>query len=284
MAQKTSKPKCPDCKRSKYIIEKSIGNQPTLFCTECMTVISYQTVERKDEGSMTIRDYNISPTAKLDTYHHLDNIEGMKQFPDNYFDLAIVDPPYGIDVNSMNLGSGKYKTNKTWDTKPPPPEYFDELFRVSRHQIIWGANHFISLMPFDASCWIVWNKRNGTSDFADGELAWTSFNRPVRMFSFSLAQQTQEQKKSRFHATAKPIQLYMWILKNFAKQTDIILDTHVGSANSLVAFEAFGCKYCGYEIDREYYAYGTENVNKHREGRGERIAPLEEGQQVKLAL
>ena len=119
-------------------------------------------------------------------YYNMDCMDGMKEFPDGYFDLAIVDPPYGIGENGdKNHTRGKlakakdYKSFSGMDINPPNEKYFDELFRVSKNQIIWGANHFISKMPFDSSCWIVWDKDNGNTDFSDCELAWTSFSTAV---------------------------------------------------------------------------------------------------------
>lgn len=189
----------------------------------------------------------------------------MKEMPNKIADLAIIDPPYGIDVNKMPLGSGKYKTKDNWDMKPASFEYFKELRRISRNQIIWGANHFISKMPYDASCWIVWDKLNGDTDYADCELAWTSFDLPVRKFEFNLAQQSKIEIKSRFHPTQKPIALYKWILSKFAKPNMRIIDTHVGSGTSLIAFLDFGCRWIGFEINEEYYKLTTERIEIHKQ-------------------
>ena len=149
-------------------------------------------------------------------------MEGMKQFPDKYFDLAIVDQPYGIGENGSknhtrgSLAKAKnYKAFAGGDVQPPNEEYFEELFRISKNQIIFGANHFISRMPYDSSCWIVWDKVNGESDFADCELAWTSFKSAVRKFEFRWAgmlQGNMKNKEVRIHPTQKPVALYEWLL------------------------------------------------------------------------
>ena len=200
---------------------------------------------------------------ELNKLYNMDCMEGMKQFPDKYFELAIVDPPYGIgesgDKNHTRTKLARAKDYKSFsgnDKEPPPKEYFIELFRVSKNQIIWGANHFISRMPHDSSCWIVWDKQNGENDFADCELAWTSFKRSVRQFTFRWAGMLQgdmKNKEFRIHPTQKPIALYKWLLTNYAKPGDKILDTHVGSASSLIACYEYGFDFIGFEIDKDYY-------------------------------
>ncbi len=156
-----------------------------------------------------------------------DNMTLMARYPDKYFDLAIVDPPYGsaniIGGYTSNKGGGMYKKKKNyntalWDQKRPEQEYFKELFRVSKNQIIWGANHFISLIPVDASCWIVWDKDNFKSHFADCELAWTSFPLAVRKFTFrwsGFMQGDMQNKEVRIHPTQKPVALYKWLLDKY---------------------------------------------------------------------
>ena len=196
-------------------------------------------------------------------FYNMDCMEGMKQFPDKYFDLAIVDPPYGIGENGdKNHTRGKlakaknYKAFSGNDIEPPDKEYFDELFRVSKNQIIFGANHFIHLIPYDSSCWIVWDKDNGDNDFADCELAWTSFDSAVRRLKYRLAGMLQENMKNkeyRIHPTQKPVDLYLWLISRYAKDGDIILDTHVGSASSLIACHKTQHKFVGFELDKDYY-------------------------------
>jgi site-specific DNA-methyltransferase (adenine-specific) len=190
-------------------------------------------------------------------------MDGMKQFPDKYFELAIVDVPYGIgEDGSKNHSRGKLAIAKDYkpfhgnDLQAPPIEYFKELKRISKNQIIWGANHFISKVPFDSSCWIVWDKDNGNNDFADCELAWTSFKTAVRKYTFrwnGMLQGDMKNKEHRIHPTQKPIKLYEWLLTNYANKGDKILDTHVGSASSLIACYNLGFDYIGFEIDKDYY-------------------------------
>jgi site-specific DNA-methyltransferase (adenine-specific) len=145
----------------------------------------------------------------------------MRTFNDKQFDLAIVDVPYGIgEDGSKNHTRGKLATSKNYkgysgnDLNAPEAEYWNELLRISKNQIVWGANHFISRLPFDSSCWIVWDKENGETDFADCELAWTSFNKAVRKFKWKwqgMLQQNMKDKQQRIHPNEKPIQLYEWL-------------------------------------------------------------------------
>ena len=195
---------------------------------------------------------------------HTDCMEYMSSLPDNAFDLAIVDPPYGIGENGdRNKSRGKlavaqdYKSFAGGDTDAPPREYFEELKRVSKNQIIWGANHFIERIPSASTpCWIVWDKMNGTSDFADCELAYGSFKTAVRMFSFRWAGMLQgdmKNKELRIHPTQKPVKLYQWLLANYAKEGDRILDTHLGSGSSAIAAHYAGFEFVGCELDEDYY-------------------------------
>jgi site-specific DNA-methyltransferase (adenine-specific) len=199
-----------------------------------------------------------------------DCIQGMKRYADNHFDLAIVDPPYGIDINNQSQGKGggvakkiEY-TKKDWDKQAPNIDYFNELIRVSKNQIIWGANHFIEKIPYNATCWIVWNKENGETDFADCELAWTSFETAVRIFKWKwsgMLQQNMKDKEQRIHPTQKPVALYQWILDKYAKQNDLILDTHLGSGSSRIAAYKGGFNFVGFEIDKEYYEKQEKRFN-----------------------
>jgi site-specific DNA-methyltransferase (adenine-specific) len=204
------------------------------------------------------------------------NMNVMARYPDKYFDLAIVDPPYGIDEDgksnhsrnkafgSKSFGeknttrkiiSAKKYEPKNWDKEPPPAEYFTELIRVSKNQIVFGANHFISRMPFDSSCWIVWDKDN-SGDFADCELAWTSFSTAVRKFKWrwnGMLQENMKNKEKRIQPAQKPVQLYRWLLHNYAKQGDKILDTHLGSGSIAIACHDLGFDLVACEIDKDYY-------------------------------
>jgi site-specific DNA-methyltransferase (adenine-specific) len=207
---------------------------------------------------------------ELNKLYNMDCMEGMKQFPDKYFELAIVDVPYGIGesgaknhTRSKLAVSQNYKAFHGNDTRPPEPEYFTELIRISKNQIIWGANHFISRIPFDSPCWIVWDKDNGNNDFADCELAWTSFNTAVRRYKFKwhgMLQENMKDKEIRIHPTQKPVALYEWLLRNYAKEGDKILDTHVGSASSLIACHNMGFEYIGFELDKDYWKAATERL------------------------
>lgn len=197
---------------------------------------------------------------------------GLPSYPNKFFDLAIVDPPYGIgEDGSKNHTRGclamsrNYKAFAGNDKNPPNEAYFQEIKRVSKHQIIWGANHFISRLPFDSSAWIVWDKENGETDFADCELAWTSFKTAVRKVKFKwqgMLQADMKNKEARIHPTQKPVKLYRWLLENYAKPGQLILDTHVGSASSLIACESMGFDYVGFEIDPDYYAAAKNRMSK----------------------
>ena len=211
-------------------------------------------------------------------------MEALKEYPSDYFDCAIVDPPYGIKASSdaritgeytKNLGGKKKKvkannyTYKNWDNKPPEREYFLELQRVSKNQIIWGANHFIDRIPqANSSCWIVWNKRNGNNNNADCELAYTSFKTAVRMFNFKwngMLQQNMKNKEIRIHPTQKPAELYRWILKRYCKKGDKILDTHLGSGSIAIAVHDLGgFELVGYELDTEYYTAACKRLKEHQ--------------------
>ena len=193
---------------------------------------------------------------------HIDCMSYMATLPDKAFELAIVDPPYGIDINNQSQGKGggvarkiDY-TKKDWDKTAPEIIYFNELRRVSKNQIIWGANHFISRLPIDSSCWVVWDKDNGETDFADCELAWTSFKTAVRRFKWTWAgmrQQNMKNKEERIHPTQKPIALYKWLLHNYAKPGDRILDTHGGSRSLAIACHQMGFYHVSCELDKDYH-------------------------------
>ena len=201
-----------------------------------------------------------------------DNMELMARYPDNYFDLAIVDPPYGIgEDGGKNHSRGKATkptmyTAKSWDSSVPNKEYFNELIRVSKNQIIWGANHFIENIPqANSSCWVVWDKDN-TGDFADCELSWTSFKTAVRKFEFrwnGMLQGDMKNKETRIHPTQKPAALYKWILDKYAKQGDKILDTHLGSGSIAIACHDYGFDLTACELDKEYFDKAMQRINNH---------------------
>ena len=191
-------------------------------------------------------------------FYNMDCMEGMKEFPDKFFDLAIVDPPYGININNnMGRRKGDKKSNYPkayWDNTTPDKSYFDELFRISKNQIIWGGNYF--LLP-PTKCFVVWRKPQISEDvsFAMVEYAWTSFNQTAKEWI------GMSNEVDRIHATQKPVALYEWILNRYAKDGDIILDTHVGSASSLIACRNTNHKFVGFEIDKEYFTKASERLN-----------------------
>lgn len=204
---------------------------------------------------------------------HGDCMEYMRQMPDNAYDLAICDPPYGIgESGKTNKSRGKlaiakdYKSFHGDDLLPADKDYFIQLFRISKNQIVWGANHFIEQFNRNSSCWIVWDKNNGSNDFADCELAWTSFKTAVRQFKFTwngMLQENMKNKEIRIHPTQKPVALYKWLLQNYAKEGDKILDTHLGSGS--IAIACWDLKYdlTAYELDEEYYTAAYKRFNTH---------------------
>ncbi len=204
-------------------------------------------------------------------FYNMDCIEGMKQFPDNYFDLAIVDPVYG-DVTQGGYMFGKGGENAAkrrdyhlglWNQEKTGGEYFRELLSVSKNQVVWGGNYFCSNLP-ESQGWIVWDKKHPEGiKFADCELAWTSFNVATRIFRFmwnGMLQEDMKNKEYKIHPTQKPVKLYEWILNKYAEPGDIILDTHVGSASSLIACHNTNHKYVGFEIDETYYNLAKKEV------------------------
>jgi len=195
-------------------------------------------------------------------YENRDCMDGMREYPDKYFELALIDPNYGICVNhNMGRRKGDKHSNykpAVWDKESVSKTILDEIFRVSINQIIWGANHFISKMPYASSCWVMWDK--GFSEdvsFAQFELAWTSFNSTCKKYNESPNQ------AGRIHPTAKPIGLYKWLLSRFAKRGDKILDTHVGSASSIIACLEMGFDVTGFELDKDYYNASMKRINDY---------------------
>jgi site-specific DNA-methyltransferase (adenine-specific) len=198
---------------------------------------------------------------------------GMEQYPDKYFDLAIVDPPYGIGedgAKNHSRGSNakpKMYTAKNWDRLISPKEYFIELIRVSKNQIIWGANHFIENIPnANSSGWVVWDKMDSENDFSSCELAYTSFEKGLRKFKFLWSgywQGDMKNKEIRIHPTQKPVALYKWLLDKYAKPGDKILDTHLGSGSSRIAAYELGFYFTGYELDKEYFDLQEKRYKNH---------------------
>lgn len=200
-----------------------------------------------------------------------DCIEGMKRFPDGFFDIAVVDPPYGIGADKGKWGSNNIAKvtdygKRDWDKNYPEQQYFDELFRVSKNQIIWGANHFISRIPIDSSCWIIWDKDN-TGNYADCEIAWTSFESAVRIFRYrwnGMLQQNMKNKEVRIHPTQKPVALYRWLYEKYNITGGmVILDTHLGSGSSRCAAHDLDFDFYGWEIDKKYFDDGNKRFAIH---------------------
>ena len=185
---------------------------------------------------------------------HGDSLQALKGYADNHFDVAIVDPPYGIDIANRLVNFCSKDKKKDWDIAPTQ-EYFNELFRVSKNQIVWGGNYFMSKIKKDSSCWVFWDKNNGASLFADGEMAWTSFDTPVRIAKIHWCGSAAkwETGQNKIHPTQKPIKLYKWILENYTDENDLILDTHLGSGSIAIACHYMKRNLIGYEIDKEYY-------------------------------
>ena len=207
---------------------------------------------------------------------HTDCMEYMATLPDKAFELAIVDPPYGIGVMDSNPIANKsgdknhnYATGKSqeWDSSAPSQAYFDELKRVSKEQIIWGGNYFLDHLGY-CKAPIIWDKLNGMSMYADGEMAWTSKGLPrnLRIFKHQWcgAFKDSERNAIKIHPTQKPVQLYKWLLKNYAKEGDRILDTHLGSGSSAIAAFDGGFDFVGCEIDADYYAAAVKRFNIHK--------------------
>jgi len=215
---------------------------------------------------------NLNPESVV---YNADCMDIMKGYPDKYFELAVVDPPYGIKADrsfvrktpAIDPRNGRKIITKPkkigyWDNERPNILYFKELIRISKNQIIFGGNYFADLLP-PKSCWIVWDKVNGNSDQADCELAWTSFNTAVRQLEYMwcIAQGNNKLWEKKLHPTQKPIALYDWIFKNYAKPTDKILDTHLGSGSSRIAAYKSGLSFVGIELDKDYFEAQEKRFN-----------------------
>ena len=194
---------------------------------------------------------------------NIDCMEYMQGVPDGHFDLAIVDPPYGININ-MNQGRRKGRPlkhdKKSWDSLPPSISYFNELVRVSKHQIVWGANNFDWIPPSNG--WIVWDKDiTGNVGFSKAELAYCSKIHAISMIKIR-AQSGVETYSNKIHPTQKPVKLYDWLLINYAKKGQRILDTHLGSGSSAIAAHYFGVDFVGCELDKDYFNGATKRFKE----------------------
>jgi len=185
-----------------------------------------------------------------------DNMDLMRKFPDNYFDLAIVDPPYGIGISSNPIRQ-KHK-KKNWDNEIPLKEYFDELKRVSKNYIVWGGNYFIDYLN-NSQGFIIWDKKQPENfSLAMAEFAYSSIQSPAKIFRYSVLSE-----QGKIHPTQKPLQLYKWILDKYAKQGDKILDTHLGSGSIAIACHDYGFDLTACELDKEYYDKAMERIKNH---------------------
>jgi len=194
-----------------------------------------------------------------------DNMELMARYPDKYFELAIVDPPYGIgEDGGKNRRANSRHTKKTWDSEKPSKKYFKELFRISNNQIIWGANYFTEFLSSSMG-WICWDKKLDNSDFSDFELAFTSFDRAAKIFRYSKngGSRLPHALADIIHPTQKPVALYKWLLRNYAKPGDKILDTHLGSGSIAIACHDLGFDLTACELDKEYFDKSMERIEKH---------------------
>ena len=194
---------------------------------------------------------------------NMDCMDYMRELPDKAFELAIVDPPYGINIAKENPRvSGRWNyIPKQWDSAIPNDAYFAELRRVSEHQIIWGGNYFACLGA--SRGFIIWDKEQPVENFADSEFAWTSFDRVSKTFRYPIIRQNFG-KEGKIHPTQKPIALYEWLLTNYAKPGDRILDTHLGSGSSAIAAHNLGFDFVGMELDPDYYAAACKRFKQHK--------------------
>jgi site-specific DNA-methyltransferase (adenine-specific) len=194
-----------------------------------------------------------------------DNMELMARYPDKYFDLAIVDPPYGIARfgNRVELSNRLCKSAKLnqWDIKPNE-FYFNELFRISKFQIIWGANNFN--LP-TTEYFLIWNKKQTVENFASAEYAWTNIKKPAQIFDYSIHKTMADRKEEggKIHPTQKPVALYKWLLDKYAKEGDKIIDTHLGSGSIAIACHDYGFDLTACELDKEYFDKAMERINNH---------------------
>ena len=213
-------------------------------------------------------------TTDLLDIRNMDCMELMREYPDNHFDLAVVDPPYGIGEDGDKMG--KYNSvscdawkgrkpkgyeSKKWDSERPTPEYFTELKRVSKDQIIWGANYFSDMLP-PTGGWIIWDKQVVMPTFSDGEMAWNSRRNSLKIVSLLWAGYRKCEEVSRIHPTQKPVKLYSWILENYAEAGATILDTHMGSGSIAIAAHYAGMHLTACELDEDYFKAACERIDR----------------------
>ncbi len=219
----------------------------------------------------------------MNKIHHVDCLEFMKTIPDNHFDLVLTDPPYGIGASKFlnrknysadgeeyrrgsSLASKKKYDIKEWDNQTPSKKVFDEMFRISKNQIIFGGNYFIDKLS-NSQCWIVWDKQNGTNSYADCELAWTNFPTAVRKYDFmwnGFIQQDMVNKEERHHPTQKPIELFKMILRDYGIRLDkkTVFDPFIGSGTTAIACKSLGLEWCGCELEEDYIKIANKRLEK----------------------
>lgn len=200
----------------------------------------------------------------MNVAYNRDCLKAMREMPDKEFDLCVADPPYGVNrfLNNQPTRLNKYGSMQTANDLKPTAEYFKELFRVSKNQIIWGYNHLSDMLPSTKE-FIFWYKHQPVDTYSDGELAWTSFDKTAKCFDYPFFGGTGADKDGRIHPTQKPIALYTWIYQTYAKPGDKILDTHLGSGSSRIAAYDAGLDFVGYEIDKEYFDKQEERYQRH---------------------
>ncbi len=210
----------------------------------------------------------------INKIHNGDCLKAMKEMKDNEFDLAIVDPPYGIGMDgTVGIGVGKKKgftrkkhyEQKNWDKAVPSKKYFDELFRISKNQIVWGANYFTKQLPVIKN-YIFWHKKGQSVDdkFNDGEMAYVSLGRTRMIDIWWNGVGVINSGETKIHPTQKPVKLYEWLLMNYAKEGDKILDTHLGSGSIAIACHNLGFDLTGYELDKEYFDNAIKRIKNHQ--------------------
>jgi len=228
---------------------------------------------------MEYKDFKEKSQHGNSTVYLMDCMEALRQTPDNYYSLALVDPPYGIKAdekafkNGVNCKANGFKEHKNtnWDNEIPTLEYFTELFRVSKEQIIWGGNYFTDILP-PVMSWLIWDKMQYNFSFSDGEMAWYSRNTKMKIFRYARGNESgfapklkgTERAGINIHPTQKPIGLYDWLLHHFAKPNDLILDTHLGSGSSRISAYKGGFNFVGFEIDAEYYEKQEKRFNEFK--------------------
>ena len=201
--------------------------------------------------------------------HNKDCMEALEKMQDNQFDLAIVDPPYGLGISGQKenkkgkKSDRKFHKEKEWDNEIPSKEYFTQLQRVSNNQIIWGANYFVEHLTKGTKGWIVWDKKQYGLTMSDCELAYSSFQKPTRVFLQNRV--ILQQEGNTIHPTQKPVKLYEWLLMNYAKEGDKILDTHFGSGSIAIACHNLGFELEAYELDKEYFEAAKKRLKQHQQ-------------------